>query len=50
MISIGTTHDNGGKLATYMVASKPGERAELWQLRGFASDDIADAFRWSSDG
>jgi hypothetical protein len=45
MISIGTTHDNGGKLATYMVASKPGERAELWQLRGFASDDIKDAFR-----
>lgn len=45
MISIGTTHDNGGRLADYLVTSKPGERADLWQLRGFASDDIKDAFR-----
>ena len=45
MISIGTTHDNGGRLAAYFVTSKPGERADLWQLRGFASDDIKDAFR-----
>ena len=45
MIAKGTTHDNGGKLATYMVTGKKGERAELWQLRGFASDDIKDAFR-----
>src|SRR5271170_4681067 len=45
MIAKGTTHDNGGKLATYLVHGKPGERAELWQLRGFASDQIKDAFR-----
>ncbi len=45
MIAKGTTHDSGGRLATYMVTGKPGERAELWQLRGFASDDIKDAFR-----
>ena len=45
MIAKGTTHDNGGKLATYLVNGKPGERAELWQLRGFASDQIKEAFR-----
>jgi hypothetical protein len=45
MIAKGTTHDNGGRLATYLIAGKAGERAELWQLRGFASDDIKDAFR-----
>jgi len=45
MISKGTTHDNGGKLARYLVTGKDGERAELWELRGFASPDIVDAFR-----
>jgi len=45
MIAKGTTHDSGGRLAVYMVKGKPGERAELWQLRGFASDDIKEAFR-----
>ena len=45
MIAKGTTHDNGGRLATYMVNGKLGERAELWQLRGFAADQIKDAFR-----
>jgi hypothetical protein len=45
MIAKGTTHDNGGKLAVYMITGKKGERAELWQLRGFASDDIKTAFR-----
>jgi len=45
MISKGTTHDNGGRLARYMVTGKKGERAELWELRGFASPDIVDAFR-----
>jgi hypothetical protein len=28
-----------------MTTAKPGERADLWQLRGFASNDIKDAFR-----
>jgi hypothetical protein len=32
-------------LATYLVTGKENERATLWQLRGFASDDIHDAFR-----
>jgi hypothetical protein len=45
MICKGTTHDNGGKLARYMVTGKAGEMAELWELRGFASPDIIDAFR-----
>jgi hypothetical protein len=45
MIAKGTTHNNGAKLAAYMTTAKPGERAELWQLRGFASDNIKDAFR-----
>jgi hypothetical protein len=45
MIAKGTTHDSGGRLAAYMVTGKKGELAELWQLRGFASDDIRTAFR-----
>ena len=45
MIAKGTTHNSGGRLAHYMVTGKEGERAELWQLRGFASDDIREAFR-----
>jgi hypothetical protein len=45
MIAKGTTHNNGAKLASYMTTGKDGERAELWQLRGFASNDIKDAFR-----
>jgi hypothetical protein len=45
MISKGTAHNNGAKLARYMVTGKEGERAELWKLFGFASDNIADAFR-----
>src|SRR5271168_910341 len=45
MISKGTTHSDGAKLADYMEQSKDGERAELWQLRGFAATNIKDAFR-----
>jgi hypothetical protein len=45
MITKGTTHNSGGKLAHYMITGKEGERAELWQLRGFAFDDIKAAFR-----
>jgi hypothetical protein len=29
----------------YMTTSKEGERAELWQLRGFGATNIKDAFR-----
>lgn len=45
MIAKGTTHDSGGRLARYLVTGKEGERAELWELRGFAAVDIVDAFR-----
>ncbi len=45
MISKGTTHNNGAKLAAYMETGKTGERAELWELRGFAATTIKDAFR-----
>ncbi len=45
MIAKGNTHNNGAKLATYLTTGKDNERATLWQLRGFASDDIVEAFR-----
>ena len=45
MIAKGTAHNNGVKLARYMITGKEGERAELWQMRGFAADNIVDAFR-----
>jgi relaxase-like protein len=45
MISKGTTHNNGAKLAAYMTTGKDGEKAELWQLRGFEATNIKDAFR-----
>jgi hypothetical protein len=45
MISKGTTHNNGAKLAAYMNVSQDGQRAELWQLRGFEATNIKDAFR-----
>jgi Relaxase/Mobilisation nuclease domain len=45
MIGKGTQHDNGAKLAAYLTKDKDGETAELWQLRGFAADDIKEAFR-----
>ncbi len=45
MIAKGTTHNNGAKLAKYLTTGKDGERAELWELCGFAAGDIRDAFR-----
>jgi hypothetical protein len=45
MIAKGTVHDNGARLARYLITSKRGETAQLSQLRGFASDDILLAFR-----
>ena len=45
MIAKGTTHNNGAKLAQYMITGKDGERAELWQLSGFEAANIKDAFR-----
>src|ERR1700680_3664770 len=48
MIAKGNRHNNGAKLAGYMMTgnAKKGERAELYQLRGFdEADNILDAFR-----
>lgn len=45
MISKGTTHNNGVRLAAYMTTGKDGERSDLWQLRGFEATNIKDAFR-----
>lgn len=45
MIAKGTQHDNGSKLADYLTKGKHGETAELWELRGFAAEDIKEAFR-----
>jgi hypothetical protein len=44
MIAKGNLHQDGGKLAAYLVTGKGGERAELVELRGFASTDIRTAF------
>lgn len=45
MIAKGTAHNNGARLAAYLITGKDNEHAELFQLRGFASDDIREAFR-----
>jgi len=45
MIAKGNPHNDGPFLARYLAAdSKGNERAELAELRGFASDNIFDAF------
>jgi hypothetical protein len=46
VIAKGNMHNNGAKLAKYMIsAGEDNEKAELYQLRGFAEDNIVDAFR-----
>jgi hypothetical protein len=44
MIVKGNLHADGQKLAAYLITGKMGERAELVELRGFASSDIRAAF------
>jgi hypothetical protein len=44
VIAKGNLHDNGAKLARYLITGRKGERAELVELRGFASSDIRQAF------
>jgi hypothetical protein len=44
MIAKGNIFTGGKKLADYLTTGKEGERAELVELRGFASDNIRDAF------
>jgi Relaxase/Mobilisation nuclease domain len=45
MIAKGNTHNSGARLASYMMTEKDGERVELVELRGFASEDVREAFR-----
>jgi len=45
MICKGNLHGDGAKLAAYMTRDGPGERAELLDMRGFATGDIHAAFR-----
>jgi hypothetical protein len=45
MIAKGTAHRHGAVLARYLVTGKKRERAELWELRGFACTGIVPAFR-----
>src|SRR2546423_4523466 len=45
MIAKGNTHGDGVKLAAYLVTGEHGERAELLDMRGFATNDIHAAFR-----
>src|SRR3954462_6631269 len=44
MVVKGNLHPDGQKLAAYLITGKKGERAELVELRGFASSDIREAF------
>lgn len=44
MIAKGNLHAHGVKLAAYLTTSSADERAELVELRGFAADNIRDAF------
>lgn len=45
MICKGNLHGDAAKLAAYMTRDGPGERAELLDMRGFATGDIHAAFR-----
>jgi hypothetical protein len=44
MIAKGNLHAHGGRLATYMMAGKDGEHAELIDKRGFLSEDLRESF------
>jgi hypothetical protein len=44
VIAKGNLHGNGAKLARYLITGRKGERAELVELRGFASSNIRQAF------
>src|SRR3954471_11271606 len=44
MIGKGNLHADSQKLAAYLITGKGGERAELVELRDFASPDIFEAF------
>ena len=44
MIAKGNTHGDGVKLADYLLVGGPCERAELLDMRGFATGDLRQAF------
>jgi hypothetical protein len=44
MIGKGNTHKDGVKLADYLLMGGPGERAQLLDMRGFASGDLRAEF------
>lgn len=44
MIAKGNLHAHGQKLAAYLITGKMHERAELVELKGFASPNIREAF------
>lgn len=46
MIAKGVPHAQGARLARYLITGKDRERAELLELRGFALNNIVDAFRF----
>jgi hypothetical protein len=45
MIAKGVPHAHGARLARYLITGKDGERAQLFELRGFAAAGIVNAFR-----
>jgi hypothetical protein len=45
VIAKGAANNSGAKLAAYMVRAKDGEQVELYQVYGFATGDIHEAFR-----
>src|SRR5262245_18804598 len=40
----GNPHNSGRRLAKYLMTAKAGERVQLHELRGFADDDLVQAF------
>jgi hypothetical protein len=45
MIAKANTHNSGARLAAYLMKEKDGQKATLYELRGFEALDIKDAFR-----
>jgi hypothetical protein len=44
MIGKGNPHKDGAKLADYLLRGEPGERAQLLDMRGFATGDLRQEF------
>lgn len=51
MIIEGSTHDNAGNLARYLLRAKPGEKEFLFELRDAASENLREALTdWELTG